>query len=97
MWQQDPALDIGYKEMTEDSLCFQRAHSLGEKETYKQIMLQCGGYVDQDLQRVYGRKVRGDEGRMSGLQGLLKKGMPPWSLKICPVLASQASCEAPVR
>lgn len=52
MWQQDPALDIGYKEMTEDSLCFQRAHSLGEKETYKQIMLQCGGYVDQDLQRV---------------------------------------------
>lgn len=52
MWQQDPALDIGYKEMTEDSLCFQRAHSLGEKETYKQIMLQCGGYVDQDLQSI---------------------------------------------
>ena len=39
----------------------------------------------------------GDEGTMSGFQGVLKKGMPPRSLKICPVLASQASCEALVR
>lgn len=35
-WQQDTG--IGYNDMTEHGLCFQRAHSPGQRETYKQMI-----------------------------------------------------------